>query len=128
MIGPSAIALSGTKTELAVEDLLPLDSRWRGAAEVPGEVRPLRDVMREAEVAHIRRALEQTGGHRSQTADLLGISRKVLWEKMRDFGIEAPSLPGSPGSPGSPGAPGEPGAPGAAGVSGAPDSGAGGEA
>jgi two-component system response regulator AtoC len=90
-----AIALAGTKSELAVEDLLPLDSRWRGAVEVPGEVRPLREVMREAEVAHIRRALQQTGGHRSQTADLLGISRKVLWEKMRDFGIEAPTFPGS---------------------------------
>jgi DNA-binding NtrC family response regulator len=98
-----AIALSGPKTELAVEDLLPLDSRWRGAAAVPAEVRPLRDVMREAEVAHIRRALEQTGGHRSQTADVLGISRKVLWEKMRDFGIEAPALPGAPGAPGAPG-------------------------
>jgi DNA-binding NtrC family response regulator len=91
-----AIALSGNKSELAAEDLLPLDPRWRGAAEVPNEVRPLREVLREAEIAHIRRALEQTGGHRSQTADLLGISRKVLWEKMRDFGIDAPGLPGGP--------------------------------
>jgi DNA-binding NtrC family response regulator len=89
-----AIALAGSKSELAVEDLLPLDSRWRGAAEVPGEVRPLRDVVREAEIAHIKRALEQTGGHRSQTADLLGISRKVLWEKLRDFGVEAPGAAG----------------------------------
>ncbi|MFT6833878.1 MAG: DNA-binding NtrC family response regulator, partial [Planctomycetota bacterium] len=30
-----------------------------------------------------------TGGHRSQTAELLGISRKVLWEKLRDFEIDA---------------------------------------
>jgi two-component system NtrC family response regulator len=90
-----AIALAGTNSELAVEDLLPLDARWRGAVEIPGEVRPLRVVLREAEVAHIRRALRETGGHRSQTAELLGISRKVLWEKMRDFGIEAPVAPGS---------------------------------
>jgi two-component system response regulator AtoC len=85
-----AIALAGPSRELAAEDLVALDERWRGATEVPEEVRPLREVLREHEVAHIRRALELTGGHRSQTASLLGISRKVLWEKMRDHGIEAP--------------------------------------
>jgi len=83
-----AIALAGAGRELAAEDLLPLDPRWRGATEVGDEVRPLREVLRVAEVAHIERALEATGGHRTQTAELLGISRKVLWEKMRDFGIE----------------------------------------
>ena len=85
-----AIALSGDKKELKREFLLPLDARWRGATETPEKVRPLRDVLREAEVAHLRHALEMTGGHRTQTAEFLGISRKVLWEKLRDFGIEAP--------------------------------------
>ena len=85
-----AIALAGDQTELALEDLVGVDDRWRGATEIPGEVRPLREALREVEIAHIRRALEQCSGHRSQTADALGISRKVLWEKMRDFGIEAP--------------------------------------
>jgi len=51
-------------------------------------VRPLREVLREHEIAHIKHALELTGGHRTQTAELLGISRKVLWEKLRDFGID----------------------------------------
>ena len=41
----------------------------------------MREVMREHEIAHLQRALEATGGHRTQTAELLGISRKVLWEK-----------------------------------------------
>jgi DNA-binding NtrC family response regulator len=85
-----AIALAGEKSELAIEDLLPLDPRWRGAVETSSEIRPLREFLREHEVAHIERALEATGGHRSQTAELLGISRKVLWEKIRDFGIHAP--------------------------------------
>ncbi len=52
------------------------------------EVRPLREVLREHEIEHIRTALQHTGGHRTQTAELLGISRKVLWEKLRDFGID----------------------------------------
>ncbi|MBM3989018.1 MAG: sigma-54-dependent Fis family transcriptional regulator [Planctomycetes bacterium] len=87
-----AIALcepaSGTAVgELALGDLVPLDPRWRGATEVAGPVRPLREVLKEAEKGHLVRALEQTGGHRSQTADALGISRKVLWEKMRDHGL-----------------------------------------
>ena len=85
-----AIALSGPSRELAGDEMLPRDKRWRGATEVHDEVRPLRDVLREHEVTHIQFALEKTGGHRSQTADLLGISRKVLWEKMRDFSIQAP--------------------------------------
>ncbi len=85
-----AIALAGDETELRRENLVAADTRWRGASEVQGEVRPLREVLREAEIAHVERALEMTGGHRTQTADLLGISRKVLWEKMRDLGIGDP--------------------------------------
>ncbi|HUR26596.1 MAG TPA: sigma 54-interacting transcriptional regulator, partial [Planctomycetota bacterium] len=85
-----AIALAGNKDELSLADLVPLDPRWRGATEVSTVVRPLREVLREHEAAHIVRALEACGGHRSQTADLLGISRKVLWEKMRDLNISAP--------------------------------------
>ncbi len=83
-----AIALSGSKSELAAEDMLPKDPRWRGATEVPDEIRPLRTVVKEAEARHIAHVLEQTGGHKSQAAELLGISRKVLWEKVRDLEIE----------------------------------------
>lgn len=85
-----AIALAGTNKELAADDMLPLDKRWRGATEIQDEILPLREVLRSHEVEHITRALEMTGGHRTQTADALGISRKVLWEKMRDMGIEGP--------------------------------------
>jgi DNA-binding NtrC family response regulator len=85
-----AIALAGDRSELAAEDLLPLDPRWRGVTEVARELPPLREVLRAAEIEHIRRALEVTGGHRSQTADVLGISRKVLWEKLRDYDLDAP--------------------------------------
>jgi len=85
-----AIALSGEKSELSIEDLLPMDPRWRGATEVTDAIRPLREFLREHEVAHIERALVATGGHRMQAAEMLGISRKVLWEKIRDFGIHTP--------------------------------------
>jgi DNA-binding NtrC family response regulator len=55
---------------------------------VPDRVRPLREVMKEAEREHIRAALESTGGHRMQCAALLGISRKVLWEKLKEHDLE----------------------------------------
>jgi DNA-binding NtrC family response regulator len=83
------IALCGPSRELQTEDLLPQDPRWRGATEVPETVRPLKEVLREAEAGHIRRALDLTGGHKSQTAELLGISRKVLWEKLKDQGLDS---------------------------------------
>lgn len=84
-----AVALAGNSASLAAEDLLPQDGRWQRTAEVQVDVRPLREVLREAEIAHLRAALVATGGHRSQTAEFLGISRKVLWEKLRDLGIDA---------------------------------------
>ncbi|MEL6715881.1 MAG: sigma 54-interacting transcriptional regulator, partial [Planctomycetota bacterium] len=84
-----AVALAGDGTELVAEDLLPQDARFSGAAEVQVDVRPLREVLRDAEADHLRSALVATGGHRSQAAELLGISRKVLWEKLRDHDIDA---------------------------------------
>jgi transcriptional regulator with PAS, ATPase and Fis domain len=92
-----AVALAGSERELLLANLIPLDERWRGATAVSGELRALRDVLRAAESAHIRHVLEQCSWHRSQSADALGISRKVLWEKMRDLGIEEPGAGGAPG-------------------------------
>ena len=82
-----AIALSGDTQELALEDLLTTDPRWRGANRVPTEIEPLRAVLKAAEREHLAQALEATGGHRTQTAELLGISRKVLWEKLKEHGL-----------------------------------------
>jgi len=81
------IVLAGNRSELAAEDLLPQDSRWRGALEVNDEVQPLRELLLETERAHMQRALEATGGHRAQAASLLGISRKALWEKLKTHGL-----------------------------------------
>ena len=40
-----------------------------------------------SEARHIRRVLKHTGGHRANSAKILGISRKNLWEKMRELEI-----------------------------------------
>ena len=44
--------------------------------------------MREFEKRHLRRALAATGGKRVKAAELLGISRKSLWEKLRMYELE----------------------------------------
>jgi DNA-binding NtrC family response regulator len=36
----------------------------------------------------VQRALRQAQGNKSKAAELLGIHRRLLYEKMREFGIE----------------------------------------
>ncbi len=84
-----AIAMSGDSAELLAEHLIidgPRPRRDEAGDEGPVE-RTLRDVAREIEARHIRRVLKHCGGHRANTAKILGISRKNLWEKMRELDI-----------------------------------------
>ncbi|MFY9341003.1 MAG: sigma-54 dependent transcriptional regulator [Planctomycetota bacterium] len=83
-----AIALSGGASVLKKEHLLPVDRSRRAALEPPTQLRSLREVLVEAERAHLEVVLRGVGGHRTKAASVLGISRKVLWEKLKDYGIE----------------------------------------
>ncbi|MBX3471127.1 MAG: sigma-54-dependent Fis family transcriptional regulator [Planctomycetes bacterium] len=53
-----------------------------------GAVRPLDDVVREATRGAILAALAAVGGSRTNAAQLLGVSRKTLFNKMRELGIQ----------------------------------------
>jgi DNA-binding NtrC family response regulator len=83
-----AIAMAGGAHVLRREHLLPVDKTRRAALEPPVELRSLREVMVEAEREHLKHVLKAVGGHRTKAASVLGISRKVLWEKLKDYGIE----------------------------------------
>ena len=48
----------------------------------------LSDVAADAEKAHIQNILKKAGGNKTRAAELLGISRKNLWEKINAYGIE----------------------------------------
>lgn len=50
---------------------------------------PLQAMVEEAERRHIQRALQRADGSVSGSAELLGISRKTLWEKMKRFKVVA---------------------------------------
>jgi len=87
-----AVSLAGERRELALEDLLPDDPRWKTIAETAARdadqgVRPLREVLHEREREMIEKALLATGGARMKSAEMLGISRKVLWEKIKEHGL-----------------------------------------
>jgi PAS domain S-box-containing protein len=57
----------------------------RGSGAVPlGNLENMEEQM-------IIRALEQTGGHRAQAAEQLGISRRTLSRKLREYEIDVPS-------------------------------------
>ena len=83
-----AIAMSGTSTVLKKEHLLPVDKTRRAALEPPTKLQTLREVLVRAERQHLKTVLQAVGGHRTKAASVLGISRKVLWEKLKDYGIE----------------------------------------
>jgi DNA-binding NtrC family response regulator len=51
------------------------------------EIRPLHIALREFEREYLLRAMAQASGKRVRAAELLGISRKSLWEKLRLHGI-----------------------------------------
>jgi DNA-binding NtrC family response regulator len=70
-----------------------LPSNFHGLKSVrrvrsPEGVIKLHEAVVRAEINAIRDAIAATEGRRSKAADLLGVSRKTLWEKMKTYGLE----------------------------------------
>jgi DNA-binding NtrC family response regulator len=91
-----AMVLSGGK-EIGIQHLPQgmLSSNPAEAREVVvpinSDIRPLQAAIRDFEHAYLLRALRATEGKRARTAELLGISRKTLWEKLRSDADRAAS-------------------------------------
>lgn len=79
-----------TRSHISLEELPEtLRGGRRGGGGMPSEpVLALQEAVQRAEVDAIRAALAATGGRRTQAADLLGVSRKTLWEKAKQYGLE----------------------------------------
>jgi DNA-binding NtrC family response regulator len=72
---------------------LPVDiGGGAGLADPEPAFRSLHVAAKEFERQYLLRALELTNGKRGAAAELLGISRKNLWEKLRQHGISGPEL------------------------------------
>lgn len=72
----------------------PIIEPWHLPADITGEIQEesrdeltLSKAVARAEISCIRKALSKTGGNKTDAASLLGISRKNLWEKMKNLGI-----------------------------------------
>lgn len=71
---------------------LPLGTEL-GAASRATPAAPL--TLFELERRHIQEVLDRTGWHQGRSAELLGISPKTLYRKIRDFGLHRPSRLGN---------------------------------
>jgi DNA-binding NtrC family response regulator len=69
---------------ISPQDLFPEMHR---VAESGKASRSLADAREAAERQQIALALEQNGGQIGKTADILGVSRTTLWEKMKRYGL-----------------------------------------
>ena len=58
-------------------------------ADDGGRVLPLAELERR----HIAVTLERTGWHQGHTAEMLGISVKTLYRKIREYGFQRPGAP-----------------------------------
>ena len=76
---------------LDVPEAIAPTSKAQPLASAQAAFVPLHAMVEDAERRHIRSALERTGGSVMKTSELLGISRKTLWEKMKKLRIGAGS-------------------------------------
>jgi two-component system, NtrC family, response regulator AtoC len=83
-----AVVLAGAG-EIEVEHLPGgITGALDGAASTPvGSLRSLSAALKEFEHEYLMRALAQANGKKMKAAEILGISRKNLWEKLRLHGI-----------------------------------------
>jgi len=84
------VAMAAPGRQIGADDVLAELHQEQGATEELRRVLPQGN-LENMEEQMIIRALEQTGGHRSQAAEQLGISRRTLSRKLREYGIEVPS-------------------------------------
>ncbi len=83
-----AVALAGRASQLKPEHFFP-GGPLRSKVVSLDEVSPIQEAVRLAEREAIRKALSATGGKKTAAAELLGLSRKSLWQKLKELGLES---------------------------------------
>jgi DNA-binding NtrC family response regulator len=81
-----AVTLTRRDT-LSLEDLAPEDGGMPALGEEPAP-HLLNEAVREAERRYLAEVLQSVGGQRQRAAEILGISRKTLWKKLKALGVE----------------------------------------
>ena len=60
------------------------------AGNRPRPVKPLSINMQEIEKRELIEALEKAGGNKSKAAEILGVSRVTVWNRMKRFKVDTP--------------------------------------
>ena len=82
-----------TAASLATSDAASSDSEAAAFAQVlPDDGINLKDMLADLEINMIRQALDKVGGVTARAAELLGMRRTTLVEKMKKYGITAKDL------------------------------------
>jgi DNA-binding NtrC family response regulator len=81
-----AMAICGRVRILRIEHFMP--DVGQGHLAVADKLVGLREITARSETEAILNALEVTGGRKAKAAALLGITRKVLWSKMSELGLD----------------------------------------
>lgn len=88
------LAMSALKPQITADDVIAELHEEHPAAGAAIKALPQGN-LENMEEQMIIRALEQTGGHRSQAAEQLGISRRTLSRKLREYGIDVRASEGA---------------------------------
>lgn len=83
------LAMTATAEQIQAQEVLAELSGDKTVATLGGAALPLGN-LENMEEQMIISALERTGGHRTHAAEQLGISRRTLSRKLREYGIDLP--------------------------------------
>jgi len=90
LLGPDrALALLTRAPGASGSGSLPALSPSDPSDDTSSDVRPLKEVVKDASRSAILAALQATSGSRTQAAKLLGVSRKTLFNKIQELGIKS---------------------------------------
>lgn len=85
-----AVLLAGDNKVIKKEHMVPPEY-YEDTKRLPFEVGStdkMEDFLQQCEIFHIKRVLARCNGNRTRAAEILGISRKTLWEKLAKYKLD----------------------------------------
>jgi transcriptional regulator with GAF, ATPase, and Fis domain len=74
-------------SEVTTDVLPPFLVGAGAAAAAPAEFAPMRQVLADAERAHLQKALESSGGNKERARELLGLCKDTFYKRLRAYGL-----------------------------------------
>lgn len=81
-------AVTLTKSPVLTPEDISLEGISAASNHVSAPAQPLMEAIRETERRYLQEVLRSVGGQKQRAAQILGISRKTLWKKLKQLGFE----------------------------------------